>query len=580
MINYDFLNNLNEKQKKVCIDESNYILTACPGSGKTRTLTYRLAYLSTKYKDSNLLNIAITYTNRAADEIENRLIDMDVNTHTIWSGTIHQFCLKFIIRPYAMYHSKLSKGYKIIDEYVKEKYVKEIAKKLNIKGYFNDLYYNPEIVSEYNTYIDKKKEIDFDKILEYSLELIEQKDYIATNIANLIRSIHIDEFQDTNEKQYLILSKIINANIDINILFFGDVNQSIYGNLGGVAKNSDEIRNLFPVKFKECCLEDCYRSTQRIVEYYKNYEVLPNNAKSVAYIKDEKGVIKYDKNIDIDNLANSISRIVKTELDNGIDENEICIVAPQWYQIFPIANKLKSLLPDCSFDAPDITPIKYDPLNIFFLISKLLFTKQLKNSFIKRKIADEIINIIREDYDFNISENIDKLDILYSVNSTEFIDSDFIQTLKKAIENIFKMLKIEMNDNIKTIYEEFFNKIDERINTYNLGVDCNTIIKSFKERSGIVVSTIHKIKGEEYTTVIAFDLLNGHLPHWNYIMDDDSKPQREKETKKLLYVLCSRAKKNLYLFSEKGRYTKKDFAYLPTDELISYNYNYDNCIEK
>ena len=108
---YAFLNDLNETQKQVCISEDNFVITSCPGSGKTRTITYRLAYLAKKYKKSRKLNIAITYTNRAADEIENRLIDMGIDISNIWTGTIHQFCMNFIIRRYAMYHKKLSKGY-------------------------------------------------------------------------------------------------------------------------------------------------------------------------------------------------------------------------------------------------------------------------------------------------------------------------------------------------------------------------------------------------------------------------------------------------------------------------------------
>ena len=68
-----FLNELNTQQRQVCIDEGNILLKACPGSGKTRTLTYKLAYLVEKYIASQKLNIAITYTNRAADEIRERL---------------------------------------------------------------------------------------------------------------------------------------------------------------------------------------------------------------------------------------------------------------------------------------------------------------------------------------------------------------------------------------------------------------------------------------------------------------------------------------------------------------------------
>ena len=83
------------------------------------------------------------------------------------------------------------------------------------------------------------------------------------------------------------------------------------------------------------------------------------------------------------------------------------------------------------------------------------------------------------------------------------------------------------------------------------------------------------IKGEEYNTVIAFDLLNGHLPHWDYIIEDSKKELRLHETNNLLYVLCSRAKVNLYLYSEIGRKTQRGNAYTATDELYCLKYDYD-----
>lgn len=111
MHDYSFLEDLNPNQKEICTSDNNFVLTACPGSGKTRTITYRLAYLQQKFSSSRKYNIALTYTNRAAEEIERRLDDMGVDLSYIWTGTIHQFCMCFIIRPYAMYSDRLKKGY-------------------------------------------------------------------------------------------------------------------------------------------------------------------------------------------------------------------------------------------------------------------------------------------------------------------------------------------------------------------------------------------------------------------------------------------------------------------------------------
>lgn len=575
---YAFLDKLNETQKKVCISDQNYVLTACPGSGKTMTITYRLAYLAEKYKKSKKINIAITYTNRAADEIENRLIDLGIDTFNIWTGTIHQFCMKFIIRPYSMYHTKLSKGYRIIDEFVKEEYLKSIADYLGIKKFYvKDLYENKTVINEYISRLEKNKEIDFNMILEYSDELVEKYPFIAENIGDIIRSIHVDEYQDTNERQYDILSAIIKENQKINLLFVGDVNQAIYGNLGGVAKSVDEIRNLFPIEFTEECLKGCYRSTQRLVDYYTNYEVAPTGVVSVSEIKDNKGIIKFDAQITKGELVDAIVGVLKNELNKGIPEEEICIVAPQWFQIYPMANRLRKLMPDNNFDAPNISPIKYDPLNVFFLISKLLFTQNSGHRLIRRKEADEILSMLKDDYGFMIPEQIDKLDVLRSINSTEYIQHNGILTLEKAIKNACKLLHIDIDNEVKLVntYNDFLKKIDYRVREYQLAYDCDAMKKCFKERKGIVINTIHGVKGEEYTTMIGFDLLTGHLPHWDYIYNNALKGVRHEETNKMLYVLCSRSKKNLYLYAESGRTTKKGYPLDTTEELANCNFTYD-----
>ena len=88
---------LSPEQQIACSTQNNILLTACPGSGKTRTLTHRLAYQVLRDPASKKIKIAITYTNRAAEEITNRLEGMNIDQSSIWAGTIHQFCMHFII---------------------------------------------------------------------------------------------------------------------------------------------------------------------------------------------------------------------------------------------------------------------------------------------------------------------------------------------------------------------------------------------------------------------------------------------------------------------------------------------------
>lgn len=561
---------LSPEQQAACTTQNNVLLTACPGSGKTHTLTHRLAYQILQEQKSKKIKIAITYTNRAAEEIINRLDKMNIESSNIWAGTIHQFCMRYIIRPYAMYSKRLCKGYRIIDEYSKNKYGHEIAKYFDIKlNLYDDPFQYENIKTEYERLLEKKKEIDFDSILSISKELLLSYSFISSNIASIISSILVDEFQDTNELQYVILSKIYKANKSIKLMFVGDVNQAIYGSLGGIAKNKQELENLYETNFDSMSLTGCYRSTQKLVDLYSKVEISKTGAYSVAKHKDTPSEIHFFDSVYYKDLPSEIASLITKELKNGIKAEEICVVAPQWNILFTLSQKLQLLLPDIPFDAPDISPIKYNPMNPLYLIAKLLFMPSGKNVTLRKRIATEFITIIKDDFKIMVPDTIQNYDILSAINCCRFIDSDGITCLCSAIEKVFLTLNIHIKNELSllTLIETFFEEIQFRVNKYLLTTDFNSISKYFREKNGVVISTIHGIKGEEYTSVIATSLLNGYLPYWNYILDSTKKIYRQNETCKLLYVLCSRAKKNLYLFSETGRTTNKGLKYTPTDEL-------------
>lgn len=576
MDNISFLDKLNPQQKQVCIDEGNILLKACPGSGKTRTLTYKLAYLVEKYITSQKLNIAITYTNRAADEIRERLEKIEIPDDKVWVGTIHQFCLEFIIRPYTMYHERLRKGYHIIDEYVTKQYIEEIIEELGIDIGYNKPFEYPEILEKYRKKLLDEKEIDFNDILSISFDLVSDKKFIAENISGIIRTILVDEYQDTNELQYKILSSIVMADKKIQVTFVGDTDQAIYGGLGGVAKTCDELQKEFGIKFQERELDGCYRTTQRIVDYYSNFQLKSMKIQAVSDIKDDMGCLVYDNTISKSELFEKIASIVKDELFNGIPDNEICIIAPQWWLLFPLSKKMKELLPNVKFDAPDITPIKYDPMNVFYLISKLLFTESGQRIQLRKRVANEIIEILTEEYKMRLSEKIDPYKVLKVLNSISQSDENGIAYLQEAITKFLIGIGIDLGieTSLYKAYEDFMTRVKDRLKNNHLSTDIDVFKQCFKEKEGVVINTFHGVKGEEYTTVIAFGILNGYIPHWDIIIN---KPldYRKDETKKLLYVVCSRAKKNLYLFSEQGHTTKRGAPLTPTDEIAFYKYEYD-----
>ena len=572
-----FLNELNTQQRQVCIDEGNILLKACPGSGKTRTLTYKLAYLVEKYIASQKLNIAITYTNRAADEIKERLERIEISENKVWVGTIHQFCLEFIIRPYTMYHKRLRKGYHIIDEYVTKQYIEEIIEELGIDIGYSKPFEYPEILEKYQKKLLDEKEIDFNDILSISFDLISDKKFIAENISGIIRTILVDEYQDTNELQYKILSSIVRADKKIQVTFVGDTDQAIYGGLGGVAKTCDELQKEFGVKFLERKLDGCYRSTQRIVDYYSYFQLKGMKIQAVSDIKDEIGCLIYDNTINKSELFEKIACIVKDELSKGIPETEICIIAPQWWLLFPLSKKMKDLLPNVKFDAPDITPIKYDPMNIFYLISKLLFTESGIRITSRKRVANEIIEILTEEYKIRLSEQIDSYRVLKVINSIYPTNENGMAYLQEAITKVWVGIGIEgsIEASLYKAYEDFMERIKYRVKNNHLSTDIDVFRQCFKEKEGVVINTFHGVKGEEYTTVIAFGILKGYIPHWDIIINKPIDYQKN-ETKKLLYVVCSRAKKNLFLFSEQGRTTQKGAPLLSTDEILEIDYEYDS----
>ena len=571
-----FLEQLNPQQKKVCIEDSNILLKACPGSGKTRTLIYKLAYIIKKYELSKKINIAITYTNRAADEIRERLEKMDIPEEKVWVGTIHQFCLEFIIRPYTMYHNRLKKGYHIIDEYVQSQYVDEIVKNLGIDIGYDKPFDFPEIVNKYEEKLLAEKEIDFNDILKISFELVKTCPFIAENIGGVTRSILVDEYQDTNELQYGILGCIVSANKKILLTFVGDTDQAIYGALGGIAKTSEELELEFGVAFKEEKLDGCYRTTQRIINYYSNFQLKPVQIYAVSEIKNEMGCLVYNNTINKTDLFEGIAEIVKRQISRGIPENEICIIAPQWWLLFPLSKQMKMLLPDVKFDAPNITPIKYDPMNVFFLFARLLFTEPGKKTWIRKKIANEIVKILSEEYKIELHEKVDRYMILKVVNSLLCEEENGLDYLQRSIIKFFHIFGVDLSQEqfLQSSYESFIAKINDRVQRYDLSTSIDTFKQCFKEKEGVVINTFHGVKGEEYDTVIAFGILNGYIPHWDTIIRQ-SKQYREDETKKLLYVVCSRAKKNLYLFSEQGRTTAKGNPLTSTDEMIAIEFEFD-----
>ncbi|WP_041444523.1 UvrD-helicase domain-containing protein [Syntrophobotulus glycolicus] len=584
------LDKLNEQQKTIVMSNDNILVTACPGSGKTRVLTYKLAYTALSNPHSNRKIIAITYTNRAADEIKDRLELLDIDQSAIWAGTIHQFCLEYIIYPYAMSLPRLCKGFTIIDEYVHDQYIQQILDKfsINIPSYQkskiitmlnNDMEIIetqfPQVVKGYHDLLIQNKEIDFDLILSLSYQILRNHPIASVNIAGIIRSVCVDEYQDTNELQYQIIGILTKTNNRIKVMFVGDTDQAIYTSLGGIAKSIKEIEEITALRFTRETLNGCYRSTQRVIDYYSYFQKESYKIISLATHAELKGIIYLNTSIHKDDIYDCIAELIRHKIDQNVLPEEICVIAPQWFLLYPLSRKLRELLPDISFDAPDISPIKADDMNVFYKLARLIFTEPGKKVPRRKRIATEIIKVLSEEYNILLNEHIDCFWILQKINSIHPNAGNGVDYYKHVIEELFSSCGINREDNssLYSLYDNFIGKTEERIKRHSLSDDLSAFYKMFREKTGVVITTCHKIKGEEYNTVIAFGIFYGMIPHWDSIFSPVI--SEVNEAKKMLYVIASRAKESLYLFAEQGRTTSNGAVYALTDILKTYSYDYD-----
>jgi superfamily I DNA/RNA helicase len=582
------LKGLNEQQLEAVTTQGNILLTACPGSGKTRTLTYKIAYELDILGDSKKTIVAVTFTNRAADEIKKRLHTLNTDDSNLWAGTIHAFCLEWIIRPYMCYLDELKNGFTISDEYNSRKILDElkadnglmfwqqVVTRYTRDGTIEETGY-PAIVNEYHRILASEKMIDFDQILHYAYQLISRYPKIGETLKNLFHLICVDEFQDTQELQYAILAEIMKAKSGkCSVFMVGDADQAIYGSLGGVAKTRQEINAQFgEVGLIGKELSGNYRSNQSIIDYYRNFQSSNIEIEALGRNANDDSYISYDSVTNKDDLPNKIAEIIQAKLDEGIPENEICVLSPTWFMVIPLGRRLKSLLPDVSFDAVGLSPLLKNRENIWFNIARLFLVEPAPNYYTTRKRwASELVNELEKlNILFLENEEYKSKKLLKIINSIQCDEEDGLTYLEKVFDMLMNKLSIEIDNhvNLTQLYDSFFEGARQRLanEDFDLARDIASFRRMFRSQSGVVVNTCHGIKGEEFDTVICSGLLHGRLPNWNEVDQNDA-------ANKLLYVICSRAKRQLYLISETGRTTTGGNPYNPTLQLRQLEYAYDD----
>lgn len=298
----ELLSGLNREQREAVLHtEGPLLILAGAGSGKTRVLTHRVAYLI-KEKQVNPWNImAITFTNKAAQEMRDRVDKIvGLGSESVWVSTFHSSCVRILRR--FIDRIGYENNFSIYDSDDQKTLMKEICKKLNIDtklykekmflgaiSHAKDELISPEqfremaggdfkqrkiaeVYTEYQNQLQKNNALDFDDLITKTVELFRLHPDVLMNYQERFRYIMVDEYQDTNTAQFKFISLLASAYE--NLCVVGDDDQSIYrfrgANIGNILNFEQDFPNARVIK-----LEQNYRSTQNILNCAN--EVIKNN---------------------------------------------------------------------------------------------------------------------------------------------------------------------------------------------------------------------------------------------------------------------------------------------------------------
>lgn len=589
---------LNNEQAEAVREDNSVFLIACPGSGKTRTLTYKIAYELARLQSKRQFIVALTYTHRAADEIHERIEGLGVDTSQLWIGTIHSFCLEWILKPYGIYEPALARGFRIIDSHEQEKLIENLCRAQRGITYWDCGYYFTDqghvltckdkskhsrirtILEQYFYHLAENRQIDFEQILFYASRLIENQPQIAKVLANIFPWILIDEYQDTKRIQYIVVGAIVRAGVERTKLFIvGDPNQAIFASLGGFAMPVAELRQLCGVRLGERALTENYRSTDRLIRYFSNFTVQTTGIRGAAFDRGFPSSISYNTNLVQAQLEEELVRLIRLSTAQGFAAYQICVLAPSWILLAGVTRRLASALPEYQFDGPGMVPFSRDHDNFWYRLSRIALTRASPALYVRRmRWAAEVIKDLANE-GINIQGLSAKL-LLRESNSIELSQTDGLLYLREFFTSLMERLGVDwqtsslLAEHHQAFFESSAAKI-ERLRKEGLAYigDIEFFRKVFQPRNGITVNTIHGVKGAEFDVVIAFGLLQGMVPHFS---DETEADGGISSAKKLLYVVASRARKHLYLISERQRMRGgRRGPYAATDTLARCLFDYD-----
>lgn len=590
---------LNDRQKEaVLYGDGPLLILAGAGSGKTSVLTKRVAYLIKERNVSPKNIVAITFTNKAAKEMKERIIkEVGKEGYDIQISTFHSFGLRIIKENY----EKLGyeKNFTIIDSDDSLTVVKKILKEMGIDSTrFNPKFIKNQISSCKNEMVTPEKyknlvndelsditykvykkyqdtllrnnSLDFDDLLIKPIELFNKYKEVLENYQELFKYVFIDEYQDTNEAQY-ILSKMISAKYK-NICVVGDDAQSIYSWRGANFKNILNFEKDYK-NAKVILLEQNYRSTKTILNAANS--VIKNNInkkdKNLWTDNSTGEKIKYVRTNDEKDEASYVTREIRNLVNNGVSLDDIAVLYRTNAQSRTIEEGFLN------------SNIPYKIVGAFAFYSRkeikdlLAYLKLIYNTkddvslmriinYPKRKIGAKTIENLSMDAVLNGTS---MFDVISSGKELEF--KKLILEMKEKSEVLSLTETIDMvldKSGIKSELEsEHTLEADIRLENLN---EFKSITKTFEEESGIAsledflnevslvsdvndqkndnspkvtLMTIHAVKGLEYKYVFVIGMEENIFPHVNSCEEDGG----IEEERRLCYVAITRAKEKLYL---------------------------------
>jgi DNA helicase-2/ATP-dependent DNA helicase PcrA len=552
------------------------MLTACPGSGKTRVIVSKLARVIEEVRGTSRRVACITYTNAAVHEIEGRLKHHiqpgDEEYYDV--GTIHAFCLQHIFRPFRHLIPGFSKGFKVLipdsqefRDFVTATWVEENRFNLAFKDFedFAQLRRNtegrpvgiaidrgnltPGIAKKYWDRIRTNGYIDFSNIIYYSYLLLKNRPEVLSYASSKFSWILVDEFQDTTDLQVEILSLIAGAK-QTKFLLVGDPFQSIFSFAGA----RPDLAEIFATRIgarRDKQLSANFRSSTPIVDEANS--VFTHKPAMVA-----SGKAKLFTEIPIWKHGTSSFNVITDYFlpiieDLKIPLGDSAILAPTWYPLFPLGRRLREY--GVSIVGPGARPYRrsshFAPL-AEHVCGYLMDSQPDAISNIERSLFNTLHDITGRpnfgvfSYDgrvvvFRLLDEALRLKDLHpgAIAWLEAASKAFSEILisagylTAAEREIFPLSTEEMKADM----------VRNNVDVSNLSLDDLGIYAS--PQHALKLSSLHNAKGREYSAVAMIDVHEGKIPHYM-----SKKTHEIEEAKRLFYVGITRAKRVLLYITD------------------------------